>query len=316
MATKREQLQAELDKLKAELTFAVEQDEKDFVQEEIDEVQKKLDALKGEEESGKKKAEPKKSEAKPKKEAKEPKESKETPAPKKSDVDCEDLEKVADKASKAGYDIDEVISSTIERKKKAKLAAEKRAQEPKKTPATKNKEAIEKTSEKVVKSVEKRAEKGDVSREEIERLISKYEEAIEELRGMLSKVKKGKGGKAGSITKADVQKKMDEANKLFQGHISNDGTLDYSEKEYGYLNDEIEDVQVGFFKDEDLDSDYAERLREEGFELTAEEAYNILSHRIDSINEELEEGKYSKGGKTGGKRYAKGGEVIMEGHFN
>ena len=82
---------------------------------------------------------------------------------------------------------------------------------------------------------------------------------------------------------------LTEAFELLDAHINNGGILDYSDKEYGYLNDEVEDVQVGYFKDEDLDSSYAERLREEGFELSLDEAIDILEHRLSSIDEEMKE---------------------------
>jgi hypothetical protein len=92
---------------------------------------------------------------------------------------------------------------------------------------------------------------------------------------------------AGGSTEDEVKAMYDYANVLFYAHINNGGELDYSDKEYGYLADELEDVEVGYFKDEVVDSDYANRLREEGFTLTKQEAIDILSHRIGSIEDEL-----------------------------
>lgn len=67
----------------------------------------------------------------------------------------------------------------------------------------------------------------------------------------------------------------------------------YSDKEYGYLNDEIEDVEVGYFKTpfDELDSDYSERLREANFTMTKEDAINTLQHRIQNILEEINDNK-------------------------
>jgi len=86
-----------------------------------------------------------------------------------------------------------------------------------------------------------------------------------------------------------VQDYLDRAFELFEAYIGNEGTLDYPDKEYGWLSDEIEDVQVGYFKEgyDVVDSDYAERLREKNFTMTEEQAIATLSHRIDSITEYL-----------------------------
>ncbi len=77
---------------------------------------------------------------------------------------------------------------------------------------------------------------------------------------------------------------------LFNGYNGNEGTLDYSDKEYGYLSDEIEDVEVGFFR-RAVDSDYAGRLYDEGYTITEQEAVNTLIHRIDSIIDEIKDGQ-------------------------
>jgi len=106
----------------------------------------------------------------------------------------------------------------------------------------------------------------------------------------------------GGRTKDEVKVLYDKADELFNSHISNGGKLDYSEKEYGYLADELEDVEVGYFKDKVVDSDYANRLREEGFTLTKQQAIDILSHRIESIKEELGS-KMALGGLFGNSRY-------------
>ena len=92
---------------------------------------------------------------------------------------------------------DELISKADERKAKAKAAAAKRANEPKKTQATKNVEAVDKTAERVEKNVEKRVKKGDVSVAEIDKIIAEYETALTKLRALrekaTSKMRKGGG---------------------------------------------------------------------------------------------------------------------------
>ncbi len=121
------------------------------------------------------KAEPKKkaeTKAKPEPKAKaEPKTKAEAKHPEDEDDYCE-----------------KVIREAKERRAKAKANAKKRANEPKKTPATKNKEKVEKTTEKVAVNVEKRAEKGQVSKAEILKLIAEYEEAIKKLKKVLAKL--------------------------------------------------------------------------------------------------------------------------------
>lgn len=93
-----------------------------------------------------------------------------------------------------------------------------------------------------------------------------------------------------------VRELYDKAYHLFNNYIGNNGKLDYSDKEYGYLVDELEDVEVGYFKDESVDSDYAKRLRDEGFTMTEQEAIDTLQHRIESIEEEVGPVQYAKGG--------------------
>lgn len=63
----------------------------------------------------------------------------------------------------------------------------------------------------------------------------------------------------------------------------------YSEKQYGYLNDEIEDVEVGCLKTTTNDSDYAERLRKDKFVISKEESINLMEHRIKTIYSEIRE---------------------------
>jgi len=80
---------------------------------------------------------------------------------------------------------------------------------------------------------------------------------------------------------------LTEAFDLLDSHVNNGGLLDYSQDEYEYLNDEVEEVQVGYFKE--VDSSYAEELREEGFEMDLQEAIDTLEHRLSSIDEGMKE---------------------------
>jgi len=94
------------------------------------------------------------------------------------------------------------------------------------------------------------------------------------------------GGMTDSKKEEWVKALYEEANDVFNAHINNGGDMEYSEKEYGYLQDELENVEVGYFKDDSVDSDYAEELREQGFTMNLQEAIDTLEHRLDSIDED------------------------------
>lgn len=79
------------------------------------------------------------------------------------------------------YDCDELIKQAKERKAKAKA----RAEQPKKTEATKNKEKIEK----VYDNVKDRAESDDITKTELEKLISETENLLKLLKAKLSSLK-------------------------------------------------------------------------------------------------------------------------------
>ena len=135
----------------------------------------------------------KKEEAKPKAEPKsEPKATSKPKREEDEDLDCEELEEREEKAKKSGYDLDELLNKAKENKAKSKKRAQERANEPKKTPATRNKEAVAKTTTRVTSNVEGRAKKGDVNASEIEKLIAEYEQAITKLRKVLAGLKSGK----------------------------------------------------------------------------------------------------------------------------
>jgi hypothetical protein len=102
------------------------------------------------------------------------------------------------------YDCDDLIAKAEERKAKAKANAIKRANEPKKTQATKNVEAVDKTAERVEKNVEKRVGKGDVSVEEIDKIIAEYETALKKLRALREKAS-SKMAKGGGVNAEEVE---------------------------------------------------------------------------------------------------------------
>jgi hypothetical protein len=87
-----------------------------------------------------------------------------------------------------------------------------------------------------------------------------------------------------------VEMLVEEMTELYNAHISNGGNVDYSEKEYGYLSDEIDDIQVGFLRlgRDKVDGSYAERLRDVGFEMTYNQAVELANHRIDSVKSSIE----------------------------
>lgn len=74
------------------------------------------------------------------------------------------------------------------------------------------------------------------------------------------------------------------ATDLLMEHINNDGHRDYPEKEYTWLVEAIEEVEIGYFK-QDPDSDFSIQLQEEGFTMTAEEAISSLETRIEAISQ-------------------------------
>ena len=83
-----------------------------------------------------------------------------------------------EKQKQVEYDCDELIAKAKERRK----AAKERAEGPQKSPATKNKEKIET----VFDNVKKRADEKDISKAEIEKLISETKALLKLLESKLS----------------------------------------------------------------------------------------------------------------------------------
>jgi hypothetical protein len=192
----KQELTQAIEKAKRQLSLAKEQDEKDFAQKKIARLEKELSEIEKPKEEPKKKEEAKpkaepKTESKP--EAKT--ESKGASKPKRDDddlADCDELEEREVKAKKYGYDLDELLNKAKEGKAKAKKRAQERANEPKKTPATRNREAVSRTTERVTANLEGRAKKGDLDAREIEKLIAEHEKAIVQLKKILASLKNRK----------------------------------------------------------------------------------------------------------------------------
>jgi hypothetical protein len=93
-----------------------------------------------------------------------------------SNLELSKKEAKADKkeSKKSDYDCDDLIKEAKERHAKAKKAAEVRAEAPKKTEATKDKEKIEK----VYDNVEKHIEKNKLSKAQLEKLIAETKDLL------------------------------------------------------------------------------------------------------------------------------------------
>jgi len=155
------------------------------------------------------------------------------------DPDCEELEEREVKAKESGYDLDELLSKAKKSKAKAKARAIAKKKEPKKTPATKSREAIEKTATRVKKGASK------LTAIEIEKLIGEYEDAIKDLKKLLIKAK-------------EEQKKM-----------AKGGGVEWKEKEPKVIYTQFEDEEyeyargsrIGGRKTSDPDKRYSAEKR-------------------------------------------------------
>jgi hypothetical protein len=96
-----------------------------------------------------------------------------------------------------------------------------------------------------------------------------------------AKVKIRKGGE-------DIYSAYKEAESLLLRHKNNGGSLDYSETEYSYMSDALDEVAVGYFDNREVesDSDYAMELKRDGYKMNKVEAEESLRHRIKMILQE------------------------------
>jgi hypothetical protein len=84
----------------------------------------------------------------------------------------------------------------------------------------------------------------------------------------------------------DVAKIYSVAEDFINRHVNNSGELHFSEKEYSYLNDALDEVGVGYFN-KCSESTYSIKLKAEGFRMLVKDARVTLSQRIEAILEEL-----------------------------
>lgn len=143
--------------------------------------------------------------------------------------------KPAKTTAETDYDCDDLIEEAKERKAKALAAYEKRKNAPKKSAATKSKDAVIRAE----KSVEKGVKKGDISVSEIEKIIAEYEDAIKKLKALLEQAK-NKMGNGGSVDPEEVEHILMKAQGIKEHHckchdkMSGGGNIyaDLSEKEF------------------------------------------------------------------------------------
>jgi hypothetical protein len=102
-------------------------------------------------------------------------------------VPIKDLNEPKKSDTLGDYDCDELIEKEKAKAKKRKANALKKASEPKKTEATKNKERIERVADVVETNLEKRLAKNEVSVEEIRKLIDETESLLTKLKEALKK---------------------------------------------------------------------------------------------------------------------------------
>lgn len=139
----------------------------------------KLKAMKKEEKPAEPKKEPEKKPESKKAEGKKPEKKAE---PKK------EPEKKPEPKKKDDYDCDDLIAKAKKQRAAAKKAAAKRAEEPKHSPTTKDRMAIEKVAQRITGNVKKRIEKKQMKRDELQRLIKETKDFLRELEGALKKL--------------------------------------------------------------------------------------------------------------------------------
>lgn len=80
-----------------------------------------------------------------------------------------------------------------------------------------------------------------------------------------------------------------ELHKLFKEHINNGGLLEYSEKDYAYVSDDLDYIEVRYWgksPDGDRQEEIAEEFKDNLF-ISDMEAFNILSTRLKNTLETL-----------------------------
>jgi hypothetical protein len=216
---------------------------------------------------------------------------------------------------------DELISKADERKAKAKAAAAKRANEPKKTDATKNKETIEKAASRVEKNVEKRVKKDNISFGEIKKLIAEYEDAIAKLKVLLAKAE-GKMAKGGGVDAEEVEHILMRAQGVKEHHcgcndkkMKNGGSV-YDKKE-SMLHFVTNELSSGMIANRTNVSDYKtiDAIRRSMVEMLEE--HGDEKYSVSNLNKLIKDAEISVVGKSdrgymsvGSKMYGTGGKLV------
>lgn len=258
-----------------------------------------------------KKPEPPATAAKPaaSKKAAAPKKKAEAPAKKAA------TPKPAASSSNEEYNCDDLIADIKSKKAKQKARAKEKANEPKKTPATKNKEAVEKVVSKVTAGVEKRIDTKKVSISEIEKLIDGAKEYLKTLEGILTKAKDaGIMAKGGDVSNEIYSNLASEAKSIKVGHcgcsgakmetggVADSHSVEELTHRLNMIKGDIADI-VTFINKEGLISNFEEPTDKADTAWTHISNIEIASDLSD--NESLQ----WKGFNSKKDKYAKGGQM-------
>jgi hypothetical protein len=194
--------------------------------------------------------------------------------------------KPAKTTAETDYDCDDLIEEAKERKAKALAAYEKRKNAPKKSAATKSKDAVIRAE----KSVEKGVKKGDISVSEIEKIIDEYEDAIKKLKALLEQAK-NKMGNGGSVDPEEVEHILMKAQGIKEHHckchdkMGNGGGIT-DKKDWTVIYSKGGKRQIDNFKAKDKTEAYKEaEIRRQQYKLDS--GWKMI---------ELYESKYENGG--------------------
>lgn len=103
--------------------------------------------------------------------------------------------------------------------------------------------------------------------------------------GQLTKVEQSKPKKS-----AEVDDKFMQLRTLFDRHVNNGGDLSYPEKDYTYVLEDLENIEIGWYGIQP-DGSYMEELAAQGYSVNEKEALEILSTRISNTKEAIKGSK-------------------------
>jgi len=103
--------------------------------------------------------------------------------------------------------------------------------------------------------------------------------------GQLTKVEQSKPKKS-----AEVDDKFMQLRTLFDRHVNNGGDLSYPEKDYTYVLEDLENIEIGWYGIQP-DGSYMEELAAQGYSVNEKEALEILNTRISNTKEAIEGSK-------------------------